>query len=208
MFIPLWPGIEPDAMASSVSLQSCDRSDQQRQTSDTDAYEHPTKPKTSSLLDNLPPHGQFTFEGEVPVVEMARDVLNQIMFTIGNRPPETGGVLTGPIGEPLKVTGYYFDTGASCTCATYSPDTATINNMRNEEWLPADQDWNGFIHSHPGGFDRPSDGDTRYFKKLLKSSDESVLIAPIVIPEQFRLVPYVVYEGHEEHPRYAHLSII
>jgi len=130
------------------------------------------------------------------------------MFTIGNRPPETGGVLIGPIGKPLKITGYYFDVGASCSGATYSPDTKTINCKRNEEWLPAGLDWNGFIHSHPGGFDRPSAGDISYFKRLLKSSDESVLVAPIVIPEQFRFVPYVVREGQEDRPQYAHLSII
>ena len=62
-----------------------------------------------------------------------------------------------------------------------------------EVWLPAGLDMKGFVHSHPGGFDRLSGGDLEYIRRLLaKNPDMGVFAAPIVIPEAFRLQAIVV----------------
>jgi len=82
---------------------------------------------------------------------------------------------------------------ASCSGATYTPDHVTLRRRMKEVWLPARLDMKGFVHSHPGEFDRLSHGDLVYIRRLLdKNPDMSVFTAPIVIPESFRLRTIVV----------------
>lgn len=207
MFRPFWPYMDPDYMSSGHCHQQI--SPVVDESAAGKGVSYPTRgmsARTGPPQRPTPTRG-LCGEGPAPVIEMNTGVLHDIMFTIASRPPECGGVFTGPIGDPLRVTGFYFDEGASCSGVTYSPDTETINRKRHEEWLPDGRDWCGFIHSHPNGFDRLSGGDITYIRRLLKLSDESVLIAPVVIPEQFRFVPFVVREGHEDHPEYAHFSL-
>jgi len=128
----------------------------------------------------------------VPPIWMRRHVQCQIMCAIGARRPEAGGILLGPIGSN-DVTDFYFDHGASCSGATYSPDHITLRRKMKEVWLPARLDMKGFVHSHPGSFDRLSDGDLVYIRRLLeKNPDMTVFAAPIVIPAEFRLRAIVV----------------
>lgn len=123
---------------------------------------------------------------------MSRHVHCAILCMIGARRPETGGILLGPIGSN-DVTDFYFDATASCSGATYTPDHVTLRRKMNEEWVPAGIDMKGFVHSHPGGFDRLSAGDLAYIRRLLeKNADMSVFAAPIVIPEAFCLRAIVV----------------
>lgn len=128
----------------------------------------------------------------VPPIWMCRHVHCEVMCTIGARRPETGGILLGPIGSN-DITHFYFDETASCSGATYSPDHITLRRKMKEVWLPARVDMKGFVHSHPGGFDRLSDGDLVYIRRLLeKNPDMSVFSAPIVIPHGFRMRAIVV----------------
>ncbi len=127
-----------------------------------------------------------------PPIWMSHHVLCQIMNTVGARRPETGGILLGPVGSN-HITAFYFDGTASCSQATYTPDHLTLRRMMQEVWLPAGVDMKGFVHSHPGSFDRLSEGDQAYIRRLLaKNDDMSVFAAPIVIPHTFRLRPIVV----------------
>lgn len=133
-------------------------------------------------------------ESTVPIspISMSRHVHCAIMCTIGARRPETGGVLLGPISGN-EITDFYFDASASCSGATYTPDHVTLGRKMREEWVPAGIDMKGFVHSHPGGFDRLSAGDLAYICRLLdKNPDMPVFAAPIVIPEAFRLRAIVV----------------
>lgn len=129
---------------------------------------------------------------QMPVVKIAHSVCRDILLTIGARPAESGGILLGPVGTN-DVTDFFFDDGGSCTGSTYSPDCTTLRQKMQEEWLPAGIDMKGFVHSHPGSFDRLSTGDLIYINRLLdKNDDMTMFIAPIVIPSQFRLSPLVV----------------
>jgi proteasome lid subunit RPN8/RPN11 len=138
---------------------------------------------------------------------MNRQVRCQIMSSIGTRSPETGGILLGPVGGS-DVTHYYFDSTARCTGATYSPDHLTLQRKMRDEWLPAGLDMKGLVHSHPGNFDRLSDGDMTYIRRLLQANpDMRYFAAPIVFPEQFRLRAIVVLadEPHIQRPTYLRL---
>jgi hypothetical protein len=127
-----------------------------------------------------------------PEIRMSRRVPRAIMCTIGSRWPESGGILLGPIGDS-SITDFYFDATACCSGATYSPDHLTLRRKMEEEWLPAGLDFKGFVHSHPGSFDRLSAGDLIYIRRLLKKNPDIIsFAAPIVIPREFRIQANVV----------------
>jgi proteasome lid subunit RPN8/RPN11 len=129
------------------------------------------------------------------------------MCTVGAYPPETGGILLGPIGGD-DVTDFYFDATAACSGATYTPDHVTLGRKMREEWLPAGLDMKGFVHSHPGGFDRLSGGDLTYIGRLLaRNPDMSVFAAPIVIPHAFRLRAIVVLADQPDVQRPTRLQL-
>lgn len=131
-------------------------------------------------------------ESDLPIVRIAHNVCKDIMLTIGSQLAERGGILLGPVGTN-DVTEFFFDNGGSCTGSTYSPDYMTLRQKMKKEWLPAGIDMKGFVHSHPGSFDRLSTGDLAYINRLLdKNDDMTMFIAPIVIPSEFRLRPLVV----------------
>jgi proteasome lid subunit RPN8/RPN11 len=144
----------------------------------------------------------------VPPISISRHVVCKIMCSVGAHGPETGGILLGPI-DSSEITDFYFDVTAQCTGATYSPDHLTLRRKMKEEWLPAGIDFKGFVHSHPGSFDRLSDGDLRYIRRLLdKNPDIEAFAAPIVIPREFRLRPIVVLREEPQVQRPTTLRII
>lgn len=140
-------------------------------------------------------------------IKMSHEANKKIMNYICSRPAESGGILLGPIGTN-EVTDFYFDRGANCTGATYSPDHVTLNRKMKEEWLPAGIDMKGFVHSHPGHLDRLTSGDLSYIKRLLqKNTDMDMFIAPIVIPGEYRMRPMVVLRQDYYRPKEARIEI-
>ena len=144
---------------------------------------------------------------DVAPISISKHVVCQIMCTVGGNAPETGGILLGPI-DSSEITDFYFDATAQCTSATYSPDHLTLRRKMREQWIPSGIDFKGFVHSHPGGFDRLSDGDLIYIRRLLdKNPDIKAFAAPIVIPREFRLRPIVVLREEPDVQRIATLRI-
>ena len=144
----------------------------------------------------------------MPCISISRQVVCEIMCTIGARTPETGGILLGPVGTST-VTKFYFDASGSCSSATYSPDHLTLRRKMKEIWLPSNLDLKGFTHSHPGDLDGLSQGDLVYIRRLLeKNPDMNVFIAPIVIPHAFRFQPIVVLADDPYVQRVARLEFI
>ncbi|MHA1950308.1 MAG: Mov34/MPN/PAD-1 family protein [Candidatus Thorarchaeota archaeon] len=140
-------------------------------------------------------------------IKMSHEAYKEIMNSICARPAESGGILLGPIGTN-EVTHFYFDRGANCTRATYSPDHITLNKKMKEEWLPAGIDMKGFVHSHPGLLDRLTLGDLAYIKRLLNTnSDMEFFIAPIVIPGEYRMRPMIVGKQDCYQPRAARIEL-
>jgi hypothetical protein len=131
-------------------------------------------------------------QSSIPPIVMTRDVRCQIMCTIATRRPEAGGILLGPIGS-MDVTAYHFDSTATTSTSTYTPDHIALRRKMQELWIPSGIDMKGLVHSHPGRFDRLSGGDMIYIRRLLeKNPDLSFFIAPIVIPQEFRIQPIIV----------------
>ncbi len=144
---------------------------------------------------------------DVPIVKISRNVCKDILHTIGSQKPESGGILLGPIGSN-DVTDFFFDNHGSCTGSTYSPDHVTLMRKMKEEWLPAGIDLKGFVHSHPSRFDSLSAGDMTYINRLLDINDDMpMFIAPIVIPQEFRMRPIVVLRDKPRVPREARLDV-
>ena len=148
-------------------------------------------------------NGQCT----LPEIPMAYSVLQQIMLTVALQKPETGGILLGPIGKG-EVTQFYFDEKGSCTASTYTPDHIGLNHMMKTQWIPSGIDMQGFVHSHPGRLDRPSLGDLFYIRKLLMANkDMNLFFAPIVIPQEFRICPFVILREDMNSARQAQLRL-
>ncbi len=132
-----------------------------------------------------------------PLVTITAEALKRIFETIGKYKAETGGVLGGT-GDAYEVLHYHFDISSSNSAATYSPDHQTLNDLFDTDWNPNDIRLRGFVHSHPGRMNRPSYGDERYARRILKAIDDlECLLLPIVntIPDtgKFKLTPWVAY---------------
>lgn len=143
-----------------------------------------------------------------PQVILRAAVLDRIMNSIGARPAETGGILLGPL-DSNDVTDFHYDGTADCTGITYTPDVKTLQQKLNDEWLPAKVDFKGFVHSHPSALDRPSGGDLEFIARLLKSNpDMPHFVAPIVIPEEFRIRFYVIDRNNPNTPWEAEVQLV
>ena len=142
-----------------------------------------------------------------PQLRMARSAFCDSVEAIMARPPESGGLLLGPI-HSTDITAFHFDDSGTCTGAMYTPDHATLNRLLREQWLPQGLDMKGFIHSHPFGYASLSPGDLRYIRRLLNSNaDMDLFAAPIVIPGQFLFCPIVVLRDDPHRCHYAKLEL-
>lgn len=126
---------------------------------------------------------------------MTLAVYEQIRSAIGAMPAETGGMLGGSF-DAHEITNFFFDQRASRSSATYSPDTATVNEVLDTEWNPAGVRLLGFVHSHPPGIIRPSHGDQVYAERILTHNRElPYLLLPIAQSgadsEQFQIRMFV-----------------
>ena len=144
---------------------------------------------------------------EMPVVVMAWAAYEDILRRIASRPAETGGILLGPVGS-AEITRFYFDQAGSCTACSYSPDYVGLSRRMKQEWLPSGIDMKGFVHSHPDRLDRLTVGDLNYVRRLLlANNDMTIFVAPIVIPEEFRIQPIVVLRTSMSTQRQARLAL-
>ena len=135
----------------------------------------------------------------IPILSISEDVLIAVVETVGQQKAETGGVIGGK-SETGLITHFHFDKSSQRSSATYSPDYLYLNQLFKNNWNPKDIRLRGFVHSHPGGLNRPSEGDEIYAEKILNTiEDLECLWLPIVntMPDTgaFRIVPWVVYPG-------------
>jgi hypothetical protein len=125
---------------------------------------------------------------------LSADVFEEIRSTVGALPPEKGGMLGGDPNTGI-VTHFHFDTSASHTRASYSPDHGELTRVLAEHWNPMGVRLLGFVHSHPRSYRAPSHGDMVYATRILRAiPDLRRLLLPIVITEhgggQFELLSY------------------
>lgn len=70
--------------------------------------------------------------------------------------------------DDYVITDFFFDTKASRSGGTYSPDAGTVNSLLKETWNPAGIRMLGFVHSHPFGVRNLSSGDLIYARAILE----------------------------------------
>ena len=102
-------------------------------------------------------------------LKISNDVFSQILATIGNCPPECGGVLGA--GNDGIITDFYFDVTGKSTPTGYSPDVTAINDMLSNDWMPRGILMVGIVHSHANGNNVPSCGDIGYGVRILQALD-------------------------------------
>lgn len=145
----------------------------------------PRKNKAESKKRYLP---RGTFRGddaniEVPAdvktVYIEKQVLKQIMDILGKRKPELGGML-GFSEEQDLITHFVFDKNARVNSVEYNPNTKFLDTVINGKWEKQKISLAGFVHSHPGHFNRLSGADVEYAARICKEFDLEYLFMPIV----------------------------
>jgi hypothetical protein len=107
-------------------------------------------------------------------------VLDQIEEHIARFPPERGGALLGPVGQPL-VTEFIFDPEAVTSGMTYTPSRWLADKVRARESADPQIEFKGMLHSHPGDMSWPSKGDHHAYEDSLEGAPWlGRLVAPIV----------------------------
>jgi proteasome lid subunit RPN8/RPN11 len=107
-------------------------------------------------------------------------VLEQIEEHIARFPPERGGALLGPVGQPL-VTEFIFDPEARTSGMTFTPSRSLADQVRAREGADQQIELKGMLHSHPGNMGRPSQGDHHAYEDSLEGAPWlGRLVAPIV----------------------------
>jgi proteasome lid subunit RPN8/RPN11 len=107
-------------------------------------------------------------------------VLDQIEEHIARFPPERGGALLGPVGQPL-VTEFIFDPEAVTSGMTYTPSRWLADKVRARESADPQIEFKGILHSHPGDMSWPSKGDHNAYEDSLQGAPWlGRLVAPIV----------------------------
>ena len=107
-------------------------------------------------------------------------VLEQIEEHVARFPPERGGALLGPVGQPL-VTEFIFDPEARTSGVTFTPSRGLADRVHARESADQQIELKGILHSHPGDMSRPSQGDHHaYLDSLDGAPWLGRLVAPIV----------------------------
>lgn len=141
-------------------------------------------------------------------IKINRKAFYELMHQLSSKPAERGGILLGPVGTDY-ITHFYFDHGGVCTNNTYSPDYTTLNRKMRLQWKPAGLELKGFVHSHTDNLDHLTAGDMSYIKKLLsKNPHMNVFIAPIVLPNQNRIKPYIISRDSMNYAQHAYFEFL
>lgn len=135
-------------------------------------------------------------------LHLSESVAHAIQRSVGTFEAETGGLLGGS-RKNYRVEHFHFDNSAQRSGSTYSPDTTTLNQLLSGNWDLKDIEVLGFVHSHPAGVFRPSQGDLIYARNILTAlPNMPYLLMPIVLPEgphqKFHLHAYAVSRANDD----------
>lgn len=126
------------------------------------------------------------------MIYVYQSVIDQIRSTIGVLEPERGGIL-GAKTAHSPISDYYFDISSQHQKDYYMPDCDKINEILERQWMPNDIYMFGIVHSHDAACPYLSCGDIEYARRIIEAlSYTNTLFLPIVIPEDFTIIPYTV----------------
>ena len=110
---------------------------------------------------------------------MTREVYNEIMEILGTKKPELGGMLGFTLDQDF-IDSFVFDEKGKVNSVAYSPNTEFLNGVIQGEWEKKRIFLGGFVHSHPGDFNRLSFDDIEYAQRIMNAFDMTYLFMPIV----------------------------
>lgn len=112
-------------------------------------------------------------------IKITEGVYDQIMSVLGHKKPELGGMLGYTENQDLIDT-YIFDSGARVNSVEYSPNIDYLNGILEKDWEEKRIHFGGFVHSHPGDFNRLSYADVEYSQRIMEAFDMTYMFMPIV----------------------------
>ena len=116
---------------------------------------------------------------KMKTVLMTQKVYGQIMEVLGKKKPELGGML-GFSSDRDTIDSYVFDAGAKVNSTEYNPNIEYLQSVLDGEWEKKNISLGGFVHSHPGDFDRLSWADVEYAQRIMEAFELGHLFMPIV----------------------------
>jgi molybdopterin/thiamine biosynthesis adenylyltransferase/proteasome lid subunit RPN8/RPN11 len=113
-------------------------------------------------------------------VAITDDVLAEINEKVASHPPERGGALLGPTGQPI-ISTFLFDPAGFTTGVQYNASPELASLIEQIEGGTSSMELKGILHSHPNNMPQPSSQDhVAYADSLLKAPWLGRFIAPIV----------------------------
>jgi molybdopterin/thiamine biosynthesis adenylyltransferase len=147
--------------------------------------------------------------------------LNELLLTVGSKPPETGAKGFGP-KDRLGFDRIEFDVAGSESAggAVYSPDVAW-GEARTQFHMDQEGErmrlWSGDLHSHPGGHGRPSGksgpglGDLGYVGEVFAQNETMLwFLLPILTETANGMVtihPWICHRDAVHQPMIAQLLV-
>lgn len=119
------------------------------------------------------------YEHKRKTISMTREVYNEIMEILGTKKPELGGMLGFTLDQDF-IDSFVFDEKGKVNSVAYSPNTEFLNGVIQGEWEKKRIFLGGFVHSHPGDFNRLSFDDIEYAQRIMNAFDMTYLFMPIV----------------------------
>ena len=112
-------------------------------------------------------------------VYMTKNIYDQIMGVLGRKKPELGGMLGFTLDQD-SIDTYVFDGGARVNSVEYNPNIEYLQRIIEGEWEKKHIFLGGFVHSHPGDFNRLSYADVEYAQRIMEAFELNYLFMPIV----------------------------
>ncbi|HBS26190.1 MAG TPA: hypothetical protein DD827_03510 [Gammaproteobacteria bacterium] len=140
----------------------------------------------------------------------------ELVSTVGQLPPETGGLLFGS-RDDYVVKRFHYDTSGSRSGASYDPDPDVLNPIIQRIWEEEGLALIGWAHSHPRGVRRLSGdygngvGDLGYLRAIFNALPNlEKFLVPILYSTnngKLEIMPYVAYRDNVKDYREAKLKI-
>lgn len=117
------------------------------------------------------------------MMQIYKEVVKKITETVGQAPPESGGVIA--LDSFGNIVDFYFDKTAVTRKAQYIPNSNAINYQVNQIWKPLGYHFGGVVHSHPPNDTlKPSNQDILMAKKIMKHNNLDRILLGIVQEEE------------------------
>lgn len=112
-------------------------------------------------------------------IYISKSVYDSIINVLGREKPELGGML-GYTRKQDYIDTFVFDVNAAVDYAEYTPNIDYLNQVIEEDWYENDISLAGFVHSHPGDFNRLSYADIEYAQRIMQAFNMNYIFMPIV----------------------------